>query len=619
MKPRDSFSSPEPDPSIQPEEAAGIIRNVIEKIAKIYGYAIKPLEEIKGLKQQAQSEVREEVEQLFLTHSTSIRFLRNTIAAMELTSEATGNKSLTALLQKALNHPQLKDMSAPIRIIPKRQLVEWVEQPGKKAFLLHELFQKGLEDIPPSLLIGLKGSVFAVFANARHVGAQDETMSLMGHFVDLLEKMIGERVGLASPESVDALTNLIDLPARAVLHLMPRAISEEQKTLLAQGLRTQFDKHWEERRALRKKDLWTIRLPRARNAIEADTEKALEIVLPGEVCPNDLLDPRYYAWALAQNSLSENSPLLEQIQEQDLHALFEIRNAFIGSFAGILPDIQLMSIPKKYQDGRELSEEQKKRAFVNRSLLGMAPFKNLEFYGGEEVDEDDEGVDERALWWMYGEVRDALEESNTIDEALDRLLPEMDVAFLVHGGAKESEMILRERFLSWAAVADRFFKRQGMEIVAMVMEAFFYNLAKSNREYWEQAELLHHLKTAWQEESYELDQVEKASRSLLHSLESIIATPARHVKKKPSVLEACSPLFRAWTSNDACLRLAVLEHVVKRDPRVQGFEERVIIDAIELLPFPSTSVPSQVMGLPVIRDNGCVLWAWWPDRELASV
>jgi hypothetical protein len=295
----------------------------------------------------------------------------------------------------------------------------------------------------------------------------------------------------------------------------------------------------------------------------------------------------------------------------NLQPLLSINSPILGSFQGILPDVQFSTIPEQTSTGEPLSEKDREAAFANRILLGTMPFKKRQWYL-ESIDDEEgskeRGIEDHELWWMYGQLKNAFAHADTLGDVLEKILPGIDEQFLIKTPKNDTQKnLFRKRFESWGKASEGYFNRKGQENIGLMMDTFFYSLANEDGESWKDHNLFRLLKNSFELEVEDGGAVEKANSHLSHSMELLTRVSIGRIKNNPELLEVPNPYLNAWMKNEAKVRLSLLEHIAKR--RLKTRNGQVVMDAIPTLPLSPTP---ESFGFPVLRHNA-IFWIYFPE------
>lgn len=564
---------------------------------------------------------------------TDTAFLRNVISALLYLIPDHGHSpfpDLKELFAGALKHKWLKDKKerpSMINIIPATGEMVWAEEEGREAGSLKELFEESLSKLPDSSIKAIRRvSLFRLIEQARPHGIQAEIISLMGLMIDILDQMMRDRIQRFhkhDPRSSVAHQQLMTgeerlemgLPS-ATADLLPLMASQPELVAVQEYMKQRYDEAWEKRRDMKAEEIWPMHLPKSMNAIESDFQEAFEILIPNGMTPSDFFDDRYYLWGMINGAEEDRNTVLQLLQETNMGKLMGFHNPVMGTFEGNAFDIQLMSIPGFGSRETEHGRRQLLRGWINRVLMFMMPAGWFESSAVGER-QTQEKISPAELWWMYGELKDALEYAEDLDRLLSNMFPGIEHQFLMKDGRERTKNErVRKRFERWGKATEEFFNKAERPEIAIVLETFFCSLAYKTKEQWEEANLFYHLKTAWQDLD-DLDQINEARDEVYGKAKGMNAT-LRECKKSPDRLERMPTWLKRWREHDARFRLEVLEAVVKRDPRLENQDGKVVMDGASLLPF-SPELPQGMLGLPVIRGAGQILWVWWPEAMTATL
>jgi len=630
MSPREE--NPERSPRIDQEDVMGYMvdvwRGILDQIKAQLKKIFVPVDPIsEKLLINIQGQIQQNIDRLIRVETdTDIHSLRNALSALDYMSLPSVVRDILAL---ALNHPVLIE-NAQIKIIPATGEWIWKEHESDEPFPIHYLFQDALDAIPMQKLRMLQGKIWSLVVGARIQGAEAEVIHLMGFLADQIEHSISEKIDAYDRHdirSTNAHSQLMTLSERgqvghivapnvASISMIAEVATDEENLQLQRDLQKGFNTHWEERLKLDRNEFWRVNIPAPRNLAEKLADQAIEIILPAEIAPTDLLaDERYYAWALARSAHDDRETLLQVIQQYSLRPLLEITSSLLGSFQGICGDIQFMTIPDQTSGKKLLTEKEEETAFINRVLLGAMPFRKYCWYANGEEDAADrgQGIGKSELWWAFGQIRKAFSVAESLEEVLEELLPAIDQKFLLKkDDSTENQYILKKRFELWGAATEAYFERIGKSEVGLMMETFFYSLANESEARWKELDLFKLLKNSFELEMNE-EELEKSLIEIPQGVKNITTLPSRLMKNRPEILNQRNPFLNAWMKNEARTRLSLLEHVVKR--RLKSSNGQVVMDAIGTLPF--SPVPES-FGFPVIR-NKAVFWVYFPEEVESSL
>lgn len=362
---------------------------------------------------------------------------------------------------------------------------------------------------------------------------------------------------------------------------------------------TSAPEHWEDRTKGRGKK--NPILP-AVSPAERVLNQAYELLIPSQMTIEDLRHPdrRHCLWGRLSGARDQAQSILDFLERDKLSLLLEIKHDLILPLKKARSFLEWATLPEGIQ-----GDEERIEVLLSRMLVGFKVFHHPEYYESPDpaAPDENEKISPDELWMMYYFIRDALESSESIEEALAIILPGVKPTFPEGKECHDTPQFPFDRFLLWSRNAGIYFEAMEEKNAMLLVESFFDALANKTKEEWERKnpewksnpkdpqdpgksffEVLrdHARKRA----TFERADLLEISRE--EEIKSRIRAPWKHLANRtirdmlnnPDKVEEIAKVITPFIDLDRAIRIFAHQHLVKLDPRL--LSDGKIMDTFEM-------------------------------------